>query len=647
MAKDKGFREQAAEEMASMLMGGGSPWEMERKASVETPAYDPVTKAPYRGINALLLEAQGRADPRWMTEPQAISLGGAVRPGEKPVAIEYTTFTERVPVTDPSGVPVLEVDGKTPVYREVKLDEPKTFLCHVYNGAQVDGLEPFERQIRTPAAHLKAKEGAERLLEGAGVKIAEDPEGRSFYGRRDDTVRLAERDCFVNDAEYFSEAFRQLARATGHPSRLDRPPAPHGTDADAREHLCSEIAGYLMARQVGVSWDPDYDRSRSDDQAVLLRKDPDELFRAAQDAETIKTFIMEPDSRPGLERLARERSAAVEIKEKAMEAGKETPEQEGPRHYLSVSYEERNAARAAGARWDRALKSWYAPDGADLAKLSAWDTVKGKAAEKEELLTPQEEFAAACRNHGLVIEGVPEMDGQWHRVPVEGDKGRNMSGSYRGYLDGTPSGTITNFKGDGTVKWVTAGRTLTPEKREELKTEAKQVKAERAAVREQGTMEAARKAYGIWNNRGWARKNASPYLREKDVDVHSIKHDGKGGLIVPARDVNGKLRSLQFITADGTKRMLPGGMKAGCMHALDPKKELFDPKKELGSAPEKLAGVIVIAEGYATAASVHEAVKRPVVCAFDAHNLKPVAEALRGKYPEKSPSAWLREARRA
>ena len=144
-----------------MIEGAGAPWQMDRKASWEAPVpvYNPASKVPYRGINSLLLESQGRDDPRWMTEKQAEVLGGEVRPGQKPAAIEYTTFGELVPVTGPSGVPVLEADG-LPVYREARLDEPKTFLCHVYNGAQVDGLEPFERQFRSPGATLKAGEGA-------------------------------------------------------------------------------------------------------------------------------------------------------------------------------------------------------------------------------------------------------------------------------------------------------------------------------------------------------------------------------------------------------------------------------------------------------------------------------------------------------
>src|SRR5690606_19898560 len=49
----------------------------------------------------------------------------------------------------------------------------------------------------------------------------------------------------------------------------------------------------------------------------------------------------------------------------------------------------------------------------------------------------------------------------------------------------------------------------------------------------------------------------------------------------------------------------------------------------LGHAPQ---WVVLLAEGYATAATLFEATGLPVVCAFDASNLMPVAEALRKRY---------------
>ena len=110
-------------------------------------------------------------------------------------------------------------------------------------------------------------------------------------------------------------------------------------------------------------------------------------------------------------------------------------------------------------------------------------------------------------------------------------------------------------------------------------------------------------------------------MGEKNVSAHGIGYDGQGGLVVPARDAGGNLRSLQFINRHGGERMLTGDVESGSMHMIDPNKEAS-------------SGPIIVAEGYASAASLHEATGRPVACAFDARNFKPVAEALREKYPE-------------
>ena len=79
----------------------------------------------------------------------------------------------------------------------------------------------------------------------------------------------------------------------------------------------------------------------------------------------------------------------------------------------------------------------------------------------------------------------------------------------------------------------------------------------------------------------------------------------------------GKLWTLQTIGPDGTKLFRQGGRKRGCFYLLG-----------------KLDGTIIIAEGFATAASIHEATALPVAVAFDAGNLQPVAEALRASFPD-------------
>lgn len=73
---------------------------------------------------------------------------------------------------------------------------------------------------------------------------------------------------------------------------------------------------------------------------------------------------------------------------------------------------------------------------------------------------------------------------------------------------------------------------------------------------------------------------------------------------------------------DGTKRFAKNSRKEGSFHVL--------------GGLEKLSGtpVIVIAEGYATAATIKDATGLPVVVsAFDFGNLKPVVKAPHDKYP--------------
>jgi len=108
-----------------------------------------------------------------------------------------------------------------------------------------------------------------------------------------------------------------------------------------------------------------------------------------------------------------------------------------------------------------------------------------------------------------------------------------------------------------------------------------------------------------------------PYLTRKGVKAYGLRvHEGV--LVVPMRDTEGELHSLQFIDAEGDKRFLADGRVRGCYYTI-------------GDAPD---GVLCIAEGYATGASIHEATGHPVAVAFNAGNLPAVAISLRAKYPD-------------
>ncbi|MBL4575584.1 MAG: toprim domain-containing protein [Opitutaceae bacterium] len=86
-------------------------------------------------------------------------------------------------------------------------------------------------------------------------------------------------------------------------------------------------------------------------------------------------------------------------------------------------------------------------------------------------------------------------------------------------------------------------------------------------------------------------------------------------LIVPVRDGD-KLHSIQFISPDGGKKFLFGGSIRGCYYGIG-----------------KPCDVLLIAEGFATGASLHEATGHAVAVAFNAGNLLPVAKSLKEKMP--------------
>lgn len=101
----------------------------------------------------------------------------------------------------------------------------------------------------------------------------------------------------------------------------------------------------------------------------------------------------------------------------------------------------------------------------------------------------------------------------------------------------------------------------------------------------------------------------------KQVGAFGVR-DLRGQIVVPLRDENGVLHSLQFITPDGRKTFLTGGRKRGCYHAI--------------GRPD---AALCIAEGYATGATIYQATGLATAVAFDAGNLKPVAMVLRRKFP--------------
>jgi phage/plasmid primase-like uncharacterized protein len=232
----------------------------------------------------------------------------------------------------------------------------------------------------------------------------------------------------------------------------------------------------------------------------------------------------------------------------------------------------------------------------------------------------QAEFADVLHRAGLRPKGAPIMDGRKHRVAVEGDRRGRRSGTYIGHLDGYPAGYVHNFKTGEEIRWKAsrATRELTQAERERLRARNDAERTERESERQHREAVAAHRALAIWNRARMVR--AHPYLTRKGVVSHGLRQDRRGNLLVPMRDVEGRLWSVQTINETGQKLYMKGGRKQGT-HAM------------LGEL--RPGAPLVIAEGYATAATIREITGLATVAAFDSANLIEVAQAYRARDPER------------
>ncbi len=231
-------------------------------------------------------------------------------------------------------------------------------------------------------------------------------------------------------------------------------------------------------------------------------------------------------------------------------------------------------------------------------------------------------FRDAMGAAGLQTDAAIIADGRLHRIHIEGDKRESKNGWYCFHDDGLPAGAFGSWKTGESHTWCAKPeRTLTPDEREANQKRYAKARRERDAQQQREYERARRKAAVIWK----AAKPAPddhPYLARKGIKAHGVKlYEGR--LVIPARDANSILHTLQFIDGEGKKLFLSGGRKRGSYFGIG------KPCPIVGQG----SAALCIAEGFATAASIHEATGYAVAVAFDADNMQPVAQALRAKFP--------------
>lgn len=228
---------------------------------------------------------------------------------------------------------------------------------------------------------------------------------------------------------------------------------------------------------------------------------------------------------------------------------------------------------------------------------------------------------------GLIVTSL-EVGGM-KRCRVEGDRERrgwySLHELQLGSGDLVLVGSFGVWRGnDNGAKKIELRRIeLSDEQRAAIRRRQAEDRKRADAERQRVHRAAAQRATAAWER--YAVDGESAYLARKGVGAFGIRFTSEGTAVVPLLDTAGHLHGIQFLrtaaVAEKAKRpakeFWPAGLaKKGHFHLIGP-------------TP---TGLLLIAEGYATAATLHMATGYPVAVAFDAGNLAAVAEALRWRY---------------
>ena len=213
-----------------------------------------------------------------------------------------------------------------------------------------------------------------------------------------------------------------------------------------------------------------------------------------------------------------------------------------------------------------------------------------------------------------VVDGGREKRGWYWLHQVVSDSGDPLIvggyGQWRG---------AENIKAKVTVRKDSLSRDQMASMRRRLAEDSKRAEQLRAKEVARAAATAA-KAWAACSPTGDAE-----YLRRKGVGAHGIRFSPSGAVVVPLLDTTGQIHGLQVIRTAAEarshrrmeKEFWPAGLaKRGHFHLV--------------GLPTTVG---LIAEGYATGASAHEATMLPTAIAYDAGNLAPVAAALKKRYP--------------
>jgi antirestriction protein ArdC len=286
------IRQELTDKFVAAIEAGCPPWRA--GWTMSSPPMNPSTSRQYSGLNRLILMqavADCNGEFRFMTLRQASAMGYKIRAGSKAFRIIRMAEVDRTPnEAAPENAEVVAEDKAKRLILRVH---------HVFNGNDIEGLPPAEK----PSAPIEPVVAAQQVVDGmkaTGLVVLEGGD-KACYMPKSDTIRMPDRWRFKGGnggtatAEFWATLLHECGHSTLNEKRMNRKIVRTGTEGTAREELRVEIASAFLCQELGIPQAASLLDSHSSylaDWASALRSDPQEIIKAASDAQKIADYLI-------------------------------------------------------------------------------------------------------------------------------------------------------------------------------------------------------------------------------------------------------------------------------------------------------------------------------------------------------------------
>jgi antirestriction protein ArdC len=175
--------------------------------------------------------------------------------------------------------------------------KPVSNTYTVFNAEQIEGIPKLVVASQEYDKEM-CIEIRDDVLKGLGVSLNEGG-NKAFYRPSEDSITMPPIESFWAEYNYLSTFLHEAGHSTGHESRLNRDlTGIFGSEKYAKEELRAEIASAFTTQAIGL--EGTMSREHIDNHKAYIqswiaeiKNDPNELFKAINDATKISDYLIE------------------------------------------------------------------------------------------------------------------------------------------------------------------------------------------------------------------------------------------------------------------------------------------------------------------------------------------------------------------